>query len=126
MAGSGSRVMQFRRLTEPLMMEVKSTATKITVPAGYIPQNATAFYISNPNLCYIRLIGTSMKDGVAQAYREVNDTPGSGTNGWLWPPHYVDILGTQHPIFMSIMAVARPGFPLPSEFTPAEISWGTL
>jgi len=120
MAGSGSRNIPFRRLTEPLFMPIGPTPTKIDVPAGYIPDRATSFYIVNPNLCFIRLVGTS----VGVAYREVSDDPDSPNNGWLWAPHYSDVLGTQFPMFMSVMAVARPGWPLPSSYAPAEISWG--
>lgn len=115
----GSGTFAFRRMTDPLMPEVGPEPMRFDVPEGFFDEGgpgyqATTFLIINPNACYVRLRGTS-----SGPHRPV--TP---TTGWLFPPGFVGCFTTQKPVSMSTLAVARPGFPLPSEYAPLELPYG--
>jgi len=115
----GSGTFAFRRVTDPLILSVGPQASKFVVPEGFFAEGgpgyqATTFLVVNANACYVRLRGTT-----AGAFQAV--TP---TTGWLFPPGFVGCFTTQHPIFMSTMAVPMPGFPLPAEYVPLELPYG--
>lgn len=115
----GSGTFAFRRMTDPLLLEVGISPTRFDVPAGFFDEGgpgyqSTTFLVINPNACFVRLRGTTVG-----AHRPV--TP---TTGWLFPPGFVGCFTTQRPISMSTLAVAKPGFPLPTEFAPLELPYG--
>ncbi len=92
----------------------RPTAQKCDVPAGFIPADANAFYVVNPNQCWVRLTGSR---GTYAAVTE--------ETGWLLPPGFAGVFGTQKPEFMSTLAVERPGFPLAGlTYAPLEIRYG--
>ena len=105
----------YRRLTDPIMLPVTGTAGMSTVvPVNYIPLNADAFQVVNSNSCYVRLRG--FKTGEAGEVEE--------GRGWLLPPGHVAVYATQKPERMSVMAVARPGFPVGADLVPLEVNYG--
>ncbi|MEN3212242.1 hypothetical protein PUR23_19720 [Methylorubrum populi] len=115
----GSGTFAFRRMTDPLLLEVGPQAMRFDVPAGFFDEGGpgfqtTTFLVVNPNACFVRLRGTTVGE-----HRPV--TP---TTGWLFPPGFVGCFTTQRPISMSTLAVAKPGFPLPTEFAPLELPYG--
>lgn len=115
----GSGTFAFRRVTDPLILPVGPQALKFVVPDGFFAEGgpgyqATTFLVVNANACYVRLRGTTV--GRYQAVTE--------TTGWLFPPGFVGCFTTQHPIFMSTLAVPMPGFPLPEEYVPLELPYG--
>lgn len=115
----GSGTFAFRRMTDPLLLEVGTQATRFDVPPEFFAEGGpgfqtTTFLVVNPNACFVRLRGTT-----AGEHRPV--TP---TTGWLFPPGFVGCFTTQRPISMSTLAVAKPGFPLPAEFAPLELPYG--
>lgn len=115
----GSGTFAFRRMTDPLMLPVAAEATRFDVPEGFFDEGGpgfqtTTFLVVNPNACFVRLRGTTSGE-----HRPV--TP---TTGWLFPPGFVGCFTTQRPISMSTLAVAKPGFPLPTEYAPLELPYG--
>lgn len=115
----GSGTFAFRRMTDPLMLQVGPQAIRFDVPGGFFDEGGpgylvTTFLIVNPNACYVRLRGSNTSTHV----------PVTPTTGWLFPPGFVGCFTTQRPISMSTLAVAMPGFPLPTEFVPLELPYG--
>lgn len=115
----GSGLFAFRKMTEPLMLEVGPSVTKFDVPAGFFDANgpgfqATSWFVVNPNECWVRLRGTTSGSYV----------PVAANTGWAFPPGFAGVFSTQKPIFMSTLAVAKPGRPLPSEYAPLELIYG--
>ena len=115
----GSGTFAFRKMTEALLLPVGASPTKFEVPAGFFDEGgpgyqATSWYVTNPNDCWVRLRGTTTGEYVAV----------SATSGWCFPPGFVGTFSTQRPIFMSTLAVPKPGRPLPTEFAPLEIIYG--
>lgn len=115
----GSGTFAFRRTTDPLRLPVGPEALRFDVPPGFFDQGGpgyqtTTFLLVNPNLCYVRLRGSSTDTHV----------PVAPSTGWLFPPGFVGCFTTQYPKSMSTLAVAMPGFPLPAEFAPLELPYG--
>ncbi|MBA9070685.1 hypothetical protein FHR71_004455 [Methylobacterium sp. RAS18] len=115
----GSGTFAFRRMTDPLLPPVGPEPLRYDVPEGFFDEEgpgflSTTFLVVNGNACYVRLRGTT-----SGAHRPV-----TRTTGWLFPPGFVGCFTTQRPISMSTMAVAMPGFPLPTEFVPLELPYG--
>lgn len=105
----------YRRLTDPILVPVTTgTGSTVDVPADYIPETAESFEVTNSNSCWVRLKG--FKAGQTGAVEE--------GKGWLFPPGFKGVFSTQRPHRMSAMAVARPGFPIPSELVPLELTYG--
>lgn len=105
----------YRRLTDPIMLPISNVGSSTAVPANFIPLNADAFQVVNSNSCYVRLRG--FKTGEAGEVEE--------GRGWLLPPGHVAVYATQKPERMSVMAVARPGFPVvQGELVPLEVNYG--
>lgn len=105
----------FRRYTAPLKVPVGPTASTKAVDAGFIKPEFNAFYVVNPNLCYVRLSGR--QSGGAT-------NPATEINSWLFPPGFAGVFSTQRPVELSAIAVARPGWPLPAEYADLELSYG--
>lgn len=112
----------FRRWTDPVLIPVGLTASSVPVPMAYTGGAAqtgyNAFFIVNPNACFVRLKG----------FNDVNAAKGlvTATTGWLFPPGFAGVFGTQYPSYMSAMAFDTPAYPLAniSTFLPLEISYG--
>jgi hypothetical protein len=106
----------FRRMTDPLLLPIATTATKFDVPDGYFRgagpgAGAQSFWVCNANNFWVRLKGST------GTYVAVTDT-----TGWLFPPGFVGAFSTQFPQFMSTMAVTRQG--LTAGTGTLEISYG--
>lgn len=115
----GSGTFAFRRITDPLQVPVAVEPTRFEVPTGFFDEGGpgyktTAFLVANPNMCWVRLRGTS-----SGPHRPV-----SPRMGWLFPPGFLGVYSTQYPVTMSAMAVAMPGVPLPTEFAPLDLIYG--
>ncbi len=115
----GSGTFAFRRMTDPLLLPVGPEPTRFDVPDGFFDKGGpgyqtTTFMVVNPNACFVRLRGTTTGE-----HRPV--TP---ETGWLFPPGFVACFTTQRPITMSTLAMAMPGFPLPTEFAALELLYG--
>lgn len=115
----GSGTFAFRRVTDPLQLPVGVEPERFDVPEGFFDQGGpafqtTTFLVVNPNLCYVRLRGSSTDTHI----------PVTPSTGWLFPPGFVGCFTTQYPKSMSTLAVAMPGFPLPDTFAPLELPYG--
>lgn len=115
----GSGTYAFRKMTEPLLLDIKATATRYDVPPGFFDQGgpgfqATSWWVVNPNNCYVRLKGTT-----SGAHVPVTDS-----TGWLFPPNFSGPFSTQYPTSMSTLAVVRGGLPIPAKCDPLEIIYG--
>lgn len=116
----GSGTFAFRRMTDPLMLPVGSDPLRFDVPDGFFDEGgpgyqSTTFMVINPNLCYVRLRGTSGNGP---------HVPVTASTGWLFPPGFVGCFSTQKPRSMSTLAVPMPGFPLPNQFAPLNLPYG--
>ena len=109
----------FRRITDPLQLPVGTTASQFPIPDGYIPSDANAFLIINPNNFWVRLRGSGQY-GVG-TFNPVVGTDGQGT-GWLFQPGFFGVFTTQFPNFLSTISVPKQGLPAGNGFM--EISWG--
>lgn len=107
----------FRRLTDPLILDVDVVAKKFDVPAGFFQQGgpgfgATSFWVVNPNNFWVRLRGSN----------DANHIPVTATTGWLFPPGFCGAFSTQFPVSMSTLAVTYQN--VPAGVGTLEISYG--
>jgi hypothetical protein len=108
----------FRNLIrDPFLPEISAQPRTTAYPQAFLDQMAakgcSSFRIINPNLCYIRWRGAEtltdlMKEG----------------EGRLIGPGGVETFSTQNPRFLSVMPVARPGYPIPTELASPELNYG--
>lgn len=110
----------FRRITDPLLLSVATTATQFNLPAGYFEPGgpafgAMSFWVVNANNFWVRLRGSGFNG--SGSYVAVTDT-----TGWLFPPGYIGSFSTQYPLFMSTLSVDRQG--IPAGTGTLEISYG--
>lgn len=104
----------FRRTKNPALVPVGPTASQFPVPDGMVSLDVNAFQVMNSNNCYVRLMGS-----------RGTFAPVAEGLGWLFPPGFTAVYGTQRPNFMSALAVDRPGFPIAGlTFVPLEVSYG--
>lgn len=94
-------VIPYRRLTQPLMLDVAPTSGRTAVPAGFIPPEATSFRVTNPNAFAVRLRGAkgSGADGLTI----------TTSQGWLFPPGFSGTFTTEFPEFMATISQAWMG-----------------
>lgn len=106
--------MPFRKLVrDPFLCGVGSPAVNTAINKATIQaKKCTAFHVVNPNPFYVRLRGAA----------SMNDKIQAG-EGWLWPPGFAGVYSTQYPDFVSVLAVAMPGFPLTD---PDGNAWPTV
>lgn len=111
----------FRNLIrDPFVPDILATGAKTTqYPAAFLQKMAdmscSSFRVINPNPCFVRFRGAT--DG--------NDLVQSG-QGRLMAPFGVEVFSTQNPTYLSVMPVARPGYPIPaqSDLAPLELNYG--
>lgn len=104
-------------LRDPFIPAIAATAKTTAYPPAFLAAMAakgcSSFRIINPNTCYIRFRGaTGMTDVIAEY------------EGRLMEPGAVEVFSTQNPTHLSVMPVARPGFPISSELAPLELNYG--
>lgn len=111
----------FRRMSDPVQIQVGATAQPTMVPPERLKDPATgqplaSFYVVNPNNVWVR----------AKGFANAADCQNVGvteTTGWLWPPGFVGIFSTQYPVCASAMAVSVPGYPVTGSTTFKPIEW---
>lgn len=116
-------VFPFRRMTKALLVPVATTATSFQVPSGLIKPDYNAFCIVNPNVCWVGLRGTSAVNNEGQAPTEAIMASQDGDD-WLFNPGHFGVYTTQHPFFMSAIALSMPGYELPDTFVPLRLYYG--
>ena len=104
-------------MRDPFVPAIASTARTTAYPpaflAGMAAKGCSSFRIINPNQCYIRFRGATAMDDVIQEGQ-----------GRLLAPGAVEVFSTQNPTHLSVMPVARPGFPIPAELASPELNYG--
>jgi hypothetical protein len=108
----------FRNLIrDPFIPEIAQTPKTTAYPQAYIAaiqsKGCSSFRIINPNLCYLRFRGST---GSTDVIKE--------GEGRLVAPGAAEVFSTQNPTHLSVMPVARPGFPVPAELAPPELNYG--
>jgi hypothetical protein len=115
----------FRRLTDPLQIPVGPSPQRFDIPGGFIPQEAEAFWIVNPNAFWIRLRGSGANrinnGGMSGEYVEVIGDQANGT-GWHLPPGFVGVFATQNPRFVSTISTTAQGLSAGSGYV--ELAFG--
>lgn len=104
-------------IRDPFIPDIAQQPKTTPYPAAMISamteKACTSFRIINPNLCYLRFRGaTGMGDVIKEG------------EGRLIGPGAVEVFSTQNPTHLSIMPVARPGYPIPAELAPPELNYG--
>jgi len=97
----------------PVVTGGKTTAYPQAMVDAIRNKGCSSFRIINPNQCCIRFRGAS---GLTDVISE--------NEGRLLGPGGVEVFSTQNPTHLSVMPVARPGFPIPSELAPVELNYG--
>lgn len=116
----------FLRSTNPWVMPVALTATKFEVPDNYFTTGPgtglSSFWIMNPNLFWVRIIGSGNYD--TGTYVPVTDYDGANP-GWLYPPGFFGAFATLFPRYISTLAVAEQGVaPTIVSRSRVELSYG--
>lgn len=108
----------FRNLIrDPFVPDIAAVATTTAYPAALIEairtKGCSSFRIINPNLCYLRFRGaTGPNDKVAEG------------EGRLLAPGAAEVFSTQNPTHLSVLPVARPGYPVPATLASPELNYG--
>ena len=104
-------------LRDPFLPAIATTAKTTAYPQDMIAairsKGCSSFRIINPNLCYLRFRGATGADDVIKE-----------GEGRLIAPGAAEVFSTQNPTHLSIMPVARPGFPIPAELASPELNYG--
>lgn len=103
-------------IRDPFMPEIGQSAITTAYPADMaatIAAKCSSFRIHNPNQCYIRFRGaTGLNDKIKEG------------EGRSLAPGATEVFSTQNPTHLSVMPVARPGFPIPAELAKPELNYG--
>jgi len=97
----------------PVVVGGKTTAYPQAFLDAMVAKGCSSFRIINPNQCCIRFRGA----------KDMDDLIKEG-EGRLLGPGGVEVFSTQNPTHLSVMPVARPGLPIPSELAPVELNYG--
>jgi len=97
----------------PVVIGGKTIAYPQTTVDAIRNKGCSSFRIINPNQCCIRFRGA----------KDMDDLIKEG-EGRLLGPGGVEVFSTQNPTHLSVMPVARPGLPVPSELSPVELNYG--
>lgn len=104
-------------IRDPFVPAIAAQATTTAYPPAMIDairnNGCSSFRIINPNGCYLRFRGAVNAD----------DKIKEG-EGRLIGPGAAEVFSTQNPTHLSIMPVARPGFPVPAELASPELNYG--
>jgi len=107
----------FRNIIRDPFLPTIAAAPKTTAypeaMVDVINAKCSSFRIINPNQCFIRFRGaTGANDLIAEG------------EGRLMAPGAVEVFSTQNPTHLSVMPVARPGYPIPAELASPELNYG--
>lgn len=104
-------------IRDPFVPAIAAEPTTTAYPQAFLDEMAakgcSSFRIINPNTCWIRFRGASGLDD------KISDGQGR-----LMAPGAAEVFSTQNPTFLSVMPVARPGFPIPAELASPELNYG--
>lgn len=108
----------FRNLVrDPFVPAIAATAKTTAYPPAMldaiVAKGCSSFRIINPNSCPIRFRGATGPTDLIQE-----------GEGRLIGPWGVEVFSTQNPTHLSVMPVARPGFPVPTDLAPPELNYG--
>jgi len=104
-------------IRDPFVPAIALTAKTTAYPQSFLDAMAakgcSSFRIINPNQCCIRFRGaTSMEDLIKE------------NEGRLLGPGQTEVFSTQNPTHLSVMPVARPGLPIPTDLASPELNYG--
>lgn len=103
-------------IRDPFLPSIAATATTTAYPDAMIATitaKCSSFRIVNPNQCWIRFRGaTGAGDLIAEG------------QGRIIGPGAVEVFSTQNPTHLSVLPVARPGYPVHAELAPIELNYG--
>jgi hypothetical protein len=103
-------------IRDPFVPEIGASAKTTAYPPAMIDAIAakcSSFRIVNPNQCWIRFRGaTGPNDKIADG------------EGRIIGPGAVEVFSTQNPTHLSVLPVARPGYPIPAELASLELNYG--
>jgi hypothetical protein len=103
-------------IRDPFVPEIGQTAKTTAYPRAMIDvikAKCSSFRVSNPNQCYVRFRGANGSGDLIKEYEGRQVGPGA-----------VEVFSTQNPTHLSVIPVARPGFPIPSDLAPLELNYG--
>lgn len=104
-------------IRDPFVPAIGVTPQTTAYPATFLQAMAdkgcSSFRIVNPNTCWIRFRGAT----------GANDLIKEG-EGRLLGPGAVEVFSTQNPSHLSVMPVARPGYPVPADLAAVELNYG--
>lgn len=104
-------------IRDPFLPDIAAAATTTPYPQALVDaikaKGCSSFRIVNPNLCYLRFRGaTGPNDKIAEG------------EGRLIAPGAAEVFSTQNPTHLSVLPVARPGFPVPAQLASPELNYG--
>ena len=104
-------------IRDPFVPDIAAGAVTTAYPQAMIDairaKGCSSFRIINPNACPMRFRGATGPGDLIQE-----------GEGRLLGPWGVEVFSTQNPTHLSVMPVARPGFPIPAELAPPELNYG--
>jgi hypothetical protein len=104
-------------LRDPFVPAIAATAKTTVYPpdmlAAIRDKGCSSFRIINPNQCYLRFRGATAPTDLIQEGQ-----------GRLIGPGAVEVFSTQNPTHLSVLPVARPGFPVPADLAAPELNYG--
>lgn len=107
----------FRNIVrDPFVPDISAGGKTTAYPQAMVDAIAakcSSFRIINPNVCYIRFRGAT---GTGDVIKE--------GEGRLLAPGAAEVFSTQNPTHLSVMAVARPGYPVPAALASPELNYG--
>lgn len=103
----------YRRRTDPFLIPAKDVASQVELGTRLLEVTGlTSFTMVNSFPIWMRLKGSGITN-VATRKMTGTFSPVEEGKGWLIPPGpFFGIFTTQYPVWVSAMAVERPGFPI--------------
>jgi len=90
---------------DPVIVPALPTASVVDVQP--LPDGVTTVMVINSYPIWVRATGTPLNiNDPAQANRAAE------AKDYLLPPYFMGVFGTAFPSFVSVIAVARPGYPI--------------
>jgi len=103
----------FRRTTDPFLVPATDTPSQVEIGSYLIgTKGLTSFAMVNSYPIWMRLKGSGTVRLNTGTMTGAFDPVAEG-QGWLIPPGpFFGVFTTQYPVWVSCIAVARPGFPI--------------
>lgn len=103
----------FRRTTDPFMIPATDVASQVSIGTELVgTKGLTSFSMVNSYPIWIRLKGSGVIR-LTTGTMSGTFSPVEEGKGWLIPPGpFFGVFTTQYPVWVSCLAVARPGFPI--------------